>query len=102
MPLYLDIHEFAEAIDVEVVAAAHRRDLAVQGHHAVTYRGCWVDERGGRVFCLVEAPDANTAAAVHRASHGWVAHEIHEVRDAAAFAAPLDLTAVDTRVSGRR
>lgn len=35
-----------------------------------------MDEARGRIFCLVEAPDAEAAAAVHRKAHGLVADEI--------------------------
>jgi len=30
-----------------------------------------------KIFCLVEAPDADTAHAVHREAHGLVADEIY-------------------------
>jgi hypothetical protein len=30
-----------------------------------------VDEQGGKVFCLVEAPDAETAVRVHQEPMGW-------------------------------
>ncbi|HEY8841355.1 MAG TPA: nickel-binding protein, partial [Candidatus Dormibacteraeota bacterium] len=39
----------------------------------------WVDEKEHKAFCLVEAPDAETAARVHREAHGLVADRIHEV-----------------------
>ena len=39
----------------------------------------WGDPDGGKAFCLVEAPDAETAAAVHREAHGLLADEIHPV-----------------------
>lgn len=32
-----------------------------------------------RVFCLVEAPDAEAATAVHREAHGLVADQIFKV-----------------------
>ena len=45
--------------------------------------GKWktVDENSGKVFCLVEAPDAEAAHAVHREAHGLVADSITEVRE---------------------
>lgn len=79
MPLFMDIHEFGAGICATTVADAHRRDREVEREHQVRFRGCWVDEQAGRVFCLLEAPDASVAAAVHRDSHGLVAHEVHEV-----------------------
>jgi hypothetical protein len=41
----------------------------------------WVDEQAGRIFCLVDAPDAETAAKVHHEAHGLVADEIYEVAE---------------------
>lgn len=38
-----------------------------------------VDESSGKIFCLVEAPDANAAHAVHREAHGLVADQIYPV-----------------------
>jgi hypothetical protein len=39
----------------------------------VSYLRYWVDEKHGKVFCLVEAPSARDASAVHREAHGLVA-----------------------------
>jgi hypothetical protein len=38
-----------------------------------------VDAAGGKVFCLIEAPNADAAHAVHREAHGLVADEIYPV-----------------------
>jgi Nickel responsive protein SCO4226-like len=35
----------------------------------------------GKIFCLVEAPDAETAHRVHREAHGLVADEIYEIQE---------------------
>jgi hypothetical protein len=43
--------------------------------------GYWVDERAGRVFCLVEAPSADAAAEVHRQAHGLIADHIYQVQE---------------------
>ena len=40
-----------------------------------------MDEAAGRIFCLVEAPDADAAHAVHREAHGLVADEIYAVTE---------------------
>jgi len=63
----------------EAVAGAHQRDLEVQGRYGVDYKQYWFDEASGKVFCLVEAPDAESAAAVHREAHGLVADDITPV-----------------------
>jgi hypothetical protein len=53
----------------------------VQAKHGVEYQRYWFDEASGKVFCLVEAPDAEAAATVHREAHGLVADEIIPVRE---------------------
>ncbi|HTE67115.1 MAG TPA: nickel-binding protein [Candidatus Binatia bacterium] len=39
----------------------------------------WVNEGDGKVFCLVDSPDADAAARVHREAHGLVANAIYPV-----------------------
>jgi hypothetical protein len=81
MPLYMDVHNMPGTIDPADVAKAHQADLATQGKHGVDYKRYWVDQQSGKIFCLVEAPDAETAATVHREAHGLVADEIYEVSE---------------------
>ncbi len=63
------------------VAGAHQKDLEVQEKHGVNYLKYWFDESSGKVFCLVEAPNAEAAASVHREAHGLVADDITEVQE---------------------
>lgn len=80
MPLFMDVHHsIPEGTSAADVAGAHAADVAIQDKYGVNYRDYWVDEAGGKVFCLVEAPDSESAHAVHREAHGLVADEIHEV-----------------------
>lgn len=81
MPMFMDVHKMDGPVSAADVANAHAADLAKQGEYGVDYKQYWVDEQGGRVFCLVEAPDAETAARVHREAHGLVADEIYEVSE---------------------
>jgi hypothetical protein len=81
MPLYMDVHNMEGNVDAAEVAKAHKADLATQDKYGVEYKRYWVDEQGGRIFCLVEAPDAETAHTVHREAHGLVADEIYEVSE---------------------
>jgi hypothetical protein len=53
----------------------------VPAGHDVNYLRYWVDERAGRVFCLVEAPSADAAAEVHRQAHGLVTDQIYRVQE---------------------
>jgi hypothetical protein len=81
MPLFMDVHEKVEGLTAEAVAGAHARDLEVQHAHGVNYKQYWFDEGSGKVFCLVEAPDADAAIAVHREAHGLLPDAITEVRE---------------------
>jgi hypothetical protein len=81
MPLFMDVHEKVEGLTAEAVGEAHRRDLEVQGAYGVNYIQYWFDEGTGKVFCLVDAPDAETASRVHREAHGLVADELVQVQE---------------------
>ena len=81
MALFMDVHNLDGSVSVADVAKAHEADLATQGQYGVSYQKYWVNEAGGKIFCLVEAPDAETAATVHREAHGLVADEIFEVSE---------------------
>jgi hypothetical protein len=83
MPLYLDTHKHIPGLTAEAVAQAHAADLAAQGKHDVKYMRYWFDEATGKVFCLVEAPSAEAAIAVHREAHGLLADELQEVTEGA-------------------
>lgn len=80
MALFMDVHESlprgATAADV---AHAHEADLRTQDRYGVRYLRYWVDATAGKAFCLVDAPDAETATRVHREAHGLVADQIFAV-----------------------
>jgi hypothetical protein len=77
----MDVHSIDGGVSADDVAGVHARDLEHQHRHGVNYLRYWVDERAGRFFCLVEAPSAAAACAVHREAHGLVADEIYEVSE---------------------
>jgi hypothetical protein len=82
MPLFMDVHEnLPEGASAKDVAAAHAADVKTQDKYGVNYMKYWVDEESRKVFCLVEAPDADTAHTVHREAHGRVADRIFEVEE---------------------
>lgn len=81
MPLFMDVHDKVDGLTAEAVAGAHKRDLEVQGQHGVNYLRYWFDEGTGKVFCLVEAPSKEAAAAVHKEAHGLAADQIIEVKE---------------------
>jgi hypothetical protein len=81
MPLYMDMHNKIDGLTAEAIKGAHERDVEVQGKYGVTYRKYWFNEGTGQAFCLVEAPDKESANAVHREAHGLVADELLEVQE---------------------
>ena len=81
MALFMDTHTLEGGVAAADVAAAHQADLATQGAHGVDSLRYWVDEEAGKIFCLVEAPDAEAAHTVHREAHGLVADEIYIVSE---------------------
>ena len=80
MPLYMDIHELGGAVTPEEVAKAHAKDVEVQRKYGVEYSKYWVNEKAGKIFCLVNAPNAEAAEHVHREAHGMLAEKIIEVQ----------------------
>lgn len=81
MPLFMDVHDIDGGVAVGDVAQAHQADLKTQGRYGVNYLQYWVDEKSGKVFCLVDSPDAESAAQVHREAHGLVAQSIYPVQE---------------------
>ena len=81
MPLFLDIHHKVDGLSADAVADAHKKDIEVQKKYGVNYLKYWFNEKEGRVFCLVEAPDKESAIKVHKEAHGLLADEIFEVNE---------------------
>ena len=77
--LYMDIHRNVADLTMEGLREAHQNDLATQDKCGVIYHRYWFNEEAGTVFCLVEAPDKETAAKVHEEAHGLVADELIRV-----------------------
>ncbi|WP_228265802.1 nickel-binding protein [Microlunatus elymi] len=75
----MDVHENLPGVTLEAVAEAHEKDLAIQDQYGVDYRRYWVDVEEGKVFCLVEAPTAEAAAAVHKEAHGLLPDHTYPV-----------------------
>ena len=81
MPLFLDTHDRIPGLTGAAVAAAHARDLEVQGKYGVNYMRYWYDETTGKVYCLAEAPDVEACVLTHKEAHGLLADLIVEVRE---------------------
>ena len=84
MPIFMDRHDMS-GLTAENIAEAHVTDLAIQDRYGVRYITYWYDPGRCTGFCLVDAPDAETAAQVHREGHGQIASEI----------IPVDLATVE-------
>lgn len=70
MPLFVNVHNIDGPVSIEQAAAAHAADLQTQPEFGVIYLQYWVDVSHGKIFCPVDAPDADTAHTVHRKAHG--------------------------------
>ena len=80
MPLFMDMHRKApDGTKAKDVADAHMADLKTQAKYGVQYLRYWFDEKNGKIFCLVDAPNADAAKRVHKEAHGLVADEIWPV-----------------------
>jgi hypothetical protein len=77
----MDVHNLDGSVSMEDAAGAHAADPPTQAAHGVEYLRYWVDEEAGKIFCFVEAPSAEAAAAVHREAHGLVADQIFAVQE---------------------
>ena len=81
MALFMDVHNMEGGVSASDVAEAHAADLDTQGKYGVSYLRYWVNEEEGKIFCLVEADDTESANTVHREAHGLVADEIYPVSE---------------------
>ena len=78
MPIFLDRHDVGEASAADV-AELHTNDLKIQDQYGVKFLTYWYDAGRHTTFCLVDAPDKETADRVHSEAHGHVANEMIEV-----------------------
>ena len=83
MALFMDVHTMAGPVGLARRRAGARGGPADAGALRRDYLRYWVDQAQGKIFCLVEAPDADAAASVHREAHGLVADEIYPVTEGA-------------------
>src|SRR5262245_46357707 len=74
----MDRHDLTDTTAADI-AEAHQKDIEVQDQYGVKFLTYWFDPQRGTTFCLVDAPDKETAQCVHREAHGFVAGEIVEV-----------------------
>ncbi len=71
MNLYIDVHNLGPGkVTYEAVQKAHAKDLAVEKKYGVQFIKFWVDEAGGKVYCLSNAPDTQSIRKTHAEAHG--------------------------------
>jgi hypothetical protein len=75
----MDVHDIEGGVAIGDVAQAHEADLKTQDRYGVRYLRYWVDEKEGKIFCLVDAPSTDAANRVHREAHGLVADAVYPV-----------------------
>jgi class 3 adenylate cyclase len=85
MPIFLDRHDLS-GMSAEDIAEAHRHDLTAQDRYGVRFLTYWFDSVHGTGFCLIDAPDAETADRVHAEAHGGRADHVIQVDMAAVYA----------------
>jgi class 3 adenylate cyclase len=78
VPIFLDRHDL-KGLTAADIAEAHRKDLEVQEKYGVQFLTYWFDQSRSTAFCLIDAPDAQTAMRVHDEAHGAVARQVIEV-----------------------
>lgn len=80
MPLYMDLHISPDGkVPIEDLVEKHQADLAAQEQYGVAFKGVWLNEEKGMVFCLMEGPDKDACNAVHQHAHGDEGCNIVEV-----------------------
>jgi len=75
MPIFLDRHDVVE-FSAEEVAKLHVKDLEIQDQYGVKFLTYWYDAERRTTFCLVDAPDKETADRVHAEAHGHVSNQM--------------------------
>ncbi len=81
MPLYMDRHD-VPGVTAAAIAAAHVRDLEVEGDFGVHFLTYWFEEGADTGFCLIEGPDQQSIEAAHREAHGLMPSQVIEVDEA--------------------
>jgi phenolic acid decarboxylase len=78
--LFIDVHQLEPGkVTYEDVAAAHTKDLAVEGKYGVKFLKYWVDEETGLIYCLSEAANAESIRKTHAEAHGLLPKNIYPV-----------------------
>ena len=78
---FLDVHYLgAGKVTASDVAAAHKKDLAVENKYGVNFINYWVNEKAGVVMCLSQAKDSTSVINTHKEAHGLIPAYVLEVK----------------------
>lgn len=70
MARFMDVHDGFVGVTKDQLAAAHDRDLAIEGEEGVHFERAWLDPESGKVFCLSTGPSKEAVMRIHeRAGH---------------------------------
>jgi hypothetical protein len=80
--LFIDVHRLGPGkVKYEDVAAAHAKDLAVEGKYGVDFIKYWVDEDKGLVYCLSSSSDTASIRKTHAEAHGLLPNDYYLVTE---------------------
>ncbi|MFT3908360.1 MAG: DUF4242 domain-containing protein [Ferruginibacter sp.] len=80
--LFIDVHNLEPGkVNFADVMAAHQKDLATETKYGVNFIKFWVDEKGGKVYCLSSANDSQSIAKTHADAHGLLPARVFKVSD---------------------
>lgn len=80
LPYFIDVHDIGPGkVQYTDVAAAHEKDLSAEWKHGVNFHMYFVNEKDGRIYCLSQAPNANSIYETHREAHGLIPDQIMNV-----------------------
>jgi hypothetical protein len=78
--LFLDIHYLGAGVTASNVAAAHKKDLAVEKKYGVNFYNYLVDEKDGVVMCFAQAKDSASLVNTHKEAHGLIPADVFKVK----------------------
>lgn len=80
LPYFIDVHDVGpDKVQFTGVSAAHEKDLATEWKHGVDFHMYFVNENEGKIYCISQAPNANSIYETHKEAHGLVPDQIMRV-----------------------
>ena len=78
MQRFMDVHTGFYGVSAAQLAAAHQRDLEIEGDEGVHYERAWLDPGAGKVFCLATGPSKAAVMRIHERA-GHPTPEVYEI-----------------------